>query len=128
MTRENPSHAREQFCARWQLFSVDRFIRSKDTLLVTRVLASIGSKSKYINDQLREAIWESGRSSNQIGLETGACQRVIDRFVSRKQDIRLETAAKIAEALGLELRPRNQIQAEPGQSHAGVANGSRNSG
>jgi hypothetical protein len=95
--------------------------------MVTRV-ASIGSKSKPITDQLREAIWESGKSSYRLGLETGVCQRVIDRFVSRKQDIRLETAAKIAESLGLELRPRSQIQAEPGQMHAGVANETRNSG
>jgi DNA-binding phage protein len=76
---------------------------------------------------MRAAIWESGKSSYRISLETGVCQRVIDRFVSRKQDIRLETAAKIAEALGLELRPRNGIQAEPVQTHAGIATESRNS-
>jgi hypothetical protein len=77
---------------------------------------------------MRTAIWECGKSSYRLSLETGVCQRVIDRFVSRKQDIRLETAAKIAEALELELRPRRQVQAVPDHSHAGVGDESRNSG
>jgi DNA-binding phage protein len=101
---------------------VDRFINPKGHSMVTRVPASIRSKPTFINDQLREAIWASGKSSYRLGVDTGVGQRVIDRFVSRKQDFRLETAAKIADALGLELRARDQMPAEPRQTRAGITN------
>ena len=67
---------------------------------------NIGLKPKSIEEQLRAAIWDSGKTSYRLGADSGVAQPVIDRFVARKSDIRLGTAAKLAEALELELRKR----------------------
>jgi hypothetical protein len=79
--------------------------------MVTGVSGSIRSKPKLINDQLREAIWGGGKSFYRLGLETGVSPKILDRFAAQKQDILMETAAKIADSLGLELRARSETQA-----------------
>jgi predicted transcriptional regulator len=72
----------------------------------TRSLGNTAAKPVSIADQLRAAIWDSGKTSYRLGLEAGVAQPIIDRFLARQQDLRLSTAAKIAEALDWELRPR----------------------
>jgi plasmid maintenance system antidote protein VapI len=67
------------------------------------------SKSKQppsIADKLRRAIQESGLSHYRIAKDAGIRPEILDRFVSGARDMRLETAAKIARALDLELRKR----------------------
>lgn len=57
-------------------------------------------------DQLRAAIRDSGLTVYRLAKNSGVSQPVIDRFLTGERDIRLETAAKLATALNLELRSR----------------------
>jgi plasmid maintenance system antidote protein VapI len=61
-------------------------------------------KTKTIVDQLRTAIVATELTSYRLGKDAGVSPGVIDRFVSGERDIRLETAARLATALGIELR------------------------
>lgn len=58
-----------------------------------------------INEQLRKAIEKSGESFYALAKRSGVNAVVISRFASKERDLRLETAAKIAAALGLTLVP-----------------------
>ena len=72
------------------------------------------SKSKQppsIADQLRRAIRESGLTHYRIAKDAGIRPEILDRFVSGERDVRLETAAKVARALDLELRKRGYAMA-----------------
>lgn len=60
--------------------------------------------SKELADTLRQAIRDSGQSANELAETTGVPQPTITRFLAGS-DMRLSTAQKIAEYLGLELRP-----------------------
>jgi predicted transcriptional regulator len=55
-----------------------------------------------IADQLRSTIANSGKSLNSIAKESGVPQPMLYNF-SQGKDIRLETAAKIADYFGLKL-------------------------
>jgi hypothetical protein len=57
-------------------------------------------------DQLRAAIEASGKTHYRIGKDAGVKPELVARFVRRERDIRGETFAKIAAALGLELRKK----------------------
>lgn len=59
-----------------------------------------------IADALREAIEESGKTHYRVAKDSGIAPAIVTRFVSGERDLYLETAAKVAEALDLELRPR----------------------
>lgn len=65
--------------------------------------------SKLLADTLRGAIVKSGLSANALAEKTGVPQPTITRFLAGA-DMKLETAGKIAEVLGLRLvevkRPR----------------------
>ena len=50
---------------------------------------------------LREAIRNSGKTSYQLMAETGVSHGVILRFLKGERDIRMETAEKLAVAVGL---------------------------
>lgn len=54
---------------------------------------------------LREAIDESGKSQYQLAQETGIDKSALSRFVSGERGLTLDTAAKLAAVLGLELKP-----------------------
>jgi len=56
-----------------------------------------------INDQLRKAIEKDGESFYALAKRSGVNAVVISRFACGERDLRLETAAKLAAALGLEL-------------------------
>jgi hypothetical protein len=56
-----------------------------------------------LSEALRKAIRESGKSVYQIAKEADVSPIVISRFLSGERDIRLATADKMAEALGLAL-------------------------
>jgi plasmid maintenance system antidote protein VapI len=53
--------------------------------------------------ELTRAIEASGLTHYRLGAEAGVAPEVIGRFVARERDIRLATAARLADALGLVL-------------------------
>lgn len=64
-----------------------------------------------LDEALKEAIRSSGLSAYALSKASGVDQSVISRFLNdpgageRGGDLRLSTAARLAAALGLELRP-----------------------
>lgn len=62
------------------------------------------AKQKSMVDVLRAAIKSSGLTHYRIAKDAGIKPQIIDRFVSGERDLRLATAAKLCEALGLELK------------------------
>ena len=60
-----------------------------------------------IDEQLKQAIEESGMSHRRLSQESGVNRRVIGRFVEGGygSDIRISSVARLADFLGLELRP-----------------------
>lgn len=61
-----------------------------------------------MDEQLRRAICNSGETYYALAKRTGVDAVVISRFVAGERSLRLDTAAKLAEALDLELRPRKR--------------------
>ena len=59
------------------------------------------TKRKTIPAALREGIDASGKTANQLAQETGVSHTVIGRFMRGERDLRLESAEKIAAAVGL---------------------------
>lgn len=59
-------------------------------------------------DQLRDAIRASGKTHYRIGKDAGIKPEIVARFVRAERDLRAETFAKIALALGLELRQKGE--------------------
>ena len=76
--------------------------------------SKVGPESKKtvttitVCDQLREAIRTSGKTHYRIGTDAGCKPQIVARFVRQERDIRAETFAKIAAALGLELRHKGE--------------------
>lgn len=66
---------------------------------------SVAKRRKTIVDQLQAAVSKSGETHYRIAKRAGITPDMVDRFMDGR-DIRISTAAKIAEALGLELRPK----------------------
>ena len=60
------------------------------------------AKRKTIDEQLRDAVRGSGLSHYRVGKDAGLSPFTIDRFVAGREP-RLLTAARIAEAVGMEL-------------------------
>lgn len=58
-------------------------------------------------EQLRRAISNSGESYYALAKRSGVDAVVISRFVAGERDLRLETAAKLADAMGLVLQVRS---------------------
>lgn len=65
-------------------------------------------KPANIESQLRQAILKAKLSRYALAKATGVSQAVLSRFVSGQRTLTLETAAKLAVALGLELKPRTK--------------------
>lgn len=58
---------------------------------------------KSLADTLRDAIKASENTHYAIAKLCGISPAILDRFVAGERDLRLETAAKIADVLGLRL-------------------------
>ncbi len=56
-----------------------------------------------LTQALREALRGSSKSMYQIAQEAGVSQIVVSRFLSGERDIRMATADRLAETLGLKL-------------------------
>jgi hypothetical protein len=66
-----------------------------------------GSRAgRTVSDQLRDAIRDSGKTFYRIGKDAGVKPEIVARFVRGERDVRAETFAKIADALGMELRKK----------------------
>jgi plasmid maintenance system antidote protein VapI len=63
-------------------------------------------KPLTVCDQLREAIRESAKTIYRIGKDAGVKPEMVARFFRGERDVRAETFAKIAQALGLELQKK----------------------
>jgi hypothetical protein len=66
----------------------------------------VKANSPTVCGQLREAILASGKTHYRIGKDAGVKPEIVSRFAHGERDIRAETFAKIAAALGLELRTK----------------------
>lgn len=65
------------------------------------------AKRRYkqsLANSLRQAIRKSGHTTYSLGNEAGMGPEVVGRFLDGA-DIRISTAGKLAEVVGLELRP-----------------------
>jgi ribosome-binding protein aMBF1 (putative translation factor) len=67
------------------------------------VLPSSRAGSGTLSKALREAIQSSGKSVYQIAKAAKVSQIVVSRFLSGERDIRMETADRLAEVLGLKV-------------------------
>src|SRR5437870_7612922 len=56
-----------------------------------------------LSQALRDALRASDKSMYQIAQDAGVAQIVVSRFLSGERDIRMGTADRLAEALGLKL-------------------------
>lgn len=63
------------------------------------------SRKLDIQEQLRRAILKAPMSRYVLSRLTGVSEGVLSHFVNRNRSITMDTAAKLAAALGLELRP-----------------------
>jgi plasmid maintenance system antidote protein VapI len=61
-----------------------------------------------LSDVLRRAILESGMTRYAIAVKAGVDQASLSRFVAGKRSMSLETADKLMDVLGLEVRPRKR--------------------
>jgi ribosome-binding protein aMBF1 (putative translation factor) len=59
--------------------------------------------SRSLSTSLKNALKHSSKSSYQLAKEAGVSQIMISRFLSGERDIRLATADRLANALGLKL-------------------------
>src|SRR5438445_1997224 len=65
--------------------------------------APSGSASGRLSQALKDALRATDKSMYQIAQDAGVSQIVVSRFLSGERDIRMATADKLAEALGLKL-------------------------
>ena len=74
----------------------------------SRLWYFLSMKRKSIVKTLREAIESSDLNITQIGELSGVDKAQISRFVNEKRTLTLESAERIAEALGLELKAKKK--------------------
>ena len=66
--------------------------------------ASTASASPgLLSESLKRAICDSEKTEYQIAKDAGVSQIVVSRFMTGERDIRMATADKLAEVLGLKL-------------------------
>jgi len=63
-------------------------------------------KKRNMKTQLQDAIRKSGRSLLSIAKESQTPYASLHTFVNKDRAITIDTASRIADALGLELRPK----------------------
>ena len=63
------------------------------------------SKQTDIEEQLRRAIIKGDLSRYRLSQLTGVDKAVLSNFVNYKRSLTMTTAAKLAKALGLSLKP-----------------------
>jgi plasmid maintenance system antidote protein VapI len=66
----------------------------------------VKTRNEDIEQRLRRAVLESELSRYQIAKISGVSEAQLSFFVNGKRTLTLPVAAKLAEVLGLELRPK----------------------
>ena len=59
--------------------------------------------SPVLSDPLREAIRQSGKSVHQLAQQAKVSEVVLQQFLDGQRDLRLATAERLAQVLGLKL-------------------------
>ena len=75
------------------------------TSIVASLELGMMEKPSDIEKQLREAIIKGDISRYALAKKTGVAEAVLSRFVNGSRTITMETGAKLAKVLKLELRP-----------------------
>lgn len=65
--------------------------------------SGVSEHADSLSEALKQAVRESGRSVHDIAKEAGVSEVVLERFLSGERDIRMATANKLADILGLKL-------------------------
>lgn len=68
----------------------------------------VKTRNDDIEQRLKRAVLESDLSRYQIARISGVSEAQLSFFVNGKRTLTLPVAAKLAEALGLELRPKKR--------------------
>ncbi len=68
--------------------------------------AGMSDRAADIVQELKDAIVNSGVSRYALSRASGVPQSALSRFMNGERGLSLESAARLAEALGLELRPK----------------------
>jgi transcriptional regulator with XRE-family HTH domain len=87
-------------------FATDEETRSRVQREFPPLRSKAASSPDSLSSALRQAIRGSDRSVYRIAMDAGVSQIVISRFLSGERDIRMATADKLAETLGLKLAAR----------------------
>ncbi len=81
----------------------DREIRGKVEKEFPPARPSPRARTHTLSEELRTAIRQSGKSVYEIAKQSNVSPIVISRFLSGERDIRMATADRLAESLGLTL-------------------------
>ena len=65
-------------------------------------------KREDIEEQLRQAILNSGMSRYRLSQLTGVSSAVLSNFVNGHRSLTMTTASKLAKELGLSLKPEKK--------------------
>ena len=68
----------------------------------------MAKQPKDFEEQFRQAILTCGMSRYKLSQLTGVAEAVLSNFVNGHRSLTLTTAAKLAKALKLELRPKKK--------------------
>jgi hypothetical protein len=68
--------------------------------------------AKSFSDQLRQAVRESELTRYTISVRTGIDQGTLCRFIRGERGMSLDSADRLMECLGLEIRPRRRKRQE----------------
>ena len=70
----------------------------------------MAKKCENIEQQLKQAMIESNMRNSEIAKLSGLSEAQLSYFVNKKRSLTLPAAAKLAQALGLELRPIKKVR------------------
>jgi hypothetical protein len=80
----------------------DEEVRCKVQMEFPCAVPTVSAPGRF-SQALKEALQASDKSMYQIAQDAGVSQIVVSRFLSGERDIRMATADKLAEALGLKV-------------------------
>jgi DNA-binding phage protein len=88
---------------RWKRdLPADRIVALQDKLRIE----TVGEKERSLIRDLRKAIEADSRTINAIAVEAGLSAAAVWRFVQGERSLSLESAAALAETLGMQLKQR----------------------
>jgi DNA-binding phage protein len=92
---------------RWKReLPADRIVALQDKLRIE----AVGAKERPLIGALRKAIEADPRTINAIAVEAGLSAAAVWRFVQGERGLSLDSAAALADTLGLELSPKKRAK------------------